>query len=44
MADDLLIVKFIQSSLSCLAPVEWFNCVFCIVEGFGGVLDFIVFW
>jgi len=41
--DGLLIVTCIQSGLSWVAPVESLNCVFCIVEVFCGVPDFIVF-
>jgi len=41
--DDLLIVTFIHSGLSWVAPVESLDCVFCIVEVFCGVPDFIVF-
>jgi len=41
--DDLLIVTCINSGLSCVAQVESLDCVFCIVEVFCGVLDFIVF-
>ena len=42
--DDLLIVTCIHSGLSWVAPVELLDCVFCIVEVFRGVPDFIVFW
>jgi len=42
--DDLLIVMCIHSGLSWVAPVESLDCVFCIVEMFCGVSDFIVFW
>ena len=42
--DDLLIVTCIHSGLSWVAPVESLDCVFCIVEVFCGVPDFIVFW
>ena len=42
--DDLLIVTGIHSGLSGVAPVESLHCVFCIVQVFGGVPDFIVFW
>jgi len=42
--DDLLIVTCIHSRLSWVAPVESLDCVFCIVEVFCGVPDFIVFW
>ena len=41
--DDLLIVMCIHSGLSWVAPVESLDCVFCIVEVFCGVPDFIVF-
>jgi len=42
--DDLLIVTCIHSGFSWVAPVESLDCVFCIVEVFCGVPDFIVFW
>jgi len=42
--DDLLIVTWIHSGLSWVALVESLDCVFCIVEVFRGVPDFIVFW
>jgi len=42
--DDLLIVKCIHSGLSWVAPVESLDCVFCIVDVFCEVPDFIVFW
>jgi len=42
--DDLLIVTCIHSGLSWVALVDSWDCVFCIVEVFCGVLDFIVFW
>ena len=42
--DDLLIVTCIHSGRSWVAPVESLDCVFCIVEVFRGVPDFIVFW
>jgi len=42
--DDMLIVTCIHSGLSWVALVEWLDCVFCIVEVFRGVPDFIVFW
>jgi len=42
--DDLLIVPCIHSGLSWVAPVESLDRVFCIVEVFCGVPDFIVFW
>jgi len=42
--DDLLIVTCIHSGLSWVAPVESLDCVFCIVEVFCRVPDFIVFW
>jgi len=42
--DDLLIVTCIHSGLSWVALVESLDCVFCIVEVFRGVPDFIVFW
>jgi len=42
--DDLLIVTYIQSGLSWLVPVESLDSVFCIIEVFRGVPDFIVFW
>ena len=42
--DVLLIVTCIHSRLSWVARVEWLDCVFCIVEVFCGVPDFIVFW
>ena len=41
---DLLIVTCIHSGLSGLALVGSLDCVFCIVEVFRSVLDFIVFW
>ena len=43
MEDDPLIVTCIHSWLSWVAPVESLDCVFCIVEVFCGVPDFIVF-
>jgi len=42
--DDLLIVTCIHSGLSWVALVESLAYVFCIVEVFCGVPDFIVFW
>jgi len=42
--DHLLIVTCIHSGLSWVAPVELLDCVFCIVDVFRGVPDFIVFW
>ena len=42
--DDLLIVTSIHSGLSWVAPVESLDSVFCIVEIFCLVPDFIVFW
>jgi len=42
--DDLLIVTCIHSRHSWVAPVESLDCVFCIVEVFCGVPDFIEFW
>jgi len=42
--DDLLIVTWIHSGLSWVAPVESLDCLFCIVEVFCGVPNFIVFW
>jgi len=42
--DDLLIVTCIDSGLSWVAAVESLDCVFCMVEVFCGVPDFIVFW
>jgi len=42
--DDLLIVTWIHSRLSWVAPVESLDCVFRIVEVYCGVPDFIVFW
>jgi len=42
--DDLLIVMCIHSGLSWVSPVELLDCVFCIVQVFCGVQDFIVFW
>jgi len=42
--DDLLIGTCIHSGLSWVAPVESLDCVFCIVEVFCGVPDFVVFW
>jgi len=42
--DALLIVTCIHSGLSWIAPVESLNCLFCIVEVFCGVPDFIMFW
>jgi len=42
--DDLFIVTCIHSGLSWVAPVELLDYVFCIVEVFCGVPDFIVFW
>jgi len=40
----LLIVTCIHSGLSWVALVESLDRVFCIVEVFRGVPDFIVFW
>jgi len=42
--DNLLIVTCIHSGLSLVALVESLDCMFCIVEVFCGVPDFIVFW
>jgi len=42
--DDLFIVTCIHSGLSWVAPVESLDSVFCIVEVFCWVPDFIVFW
>jgi len=42
--DDLLIVTCIHSGLSWVALVESLDNVFCIVQVFRGVPDFIVFW
>jgi len=42
--DALLTVTCVHSGLSWVAPVESLDCVFCIVELFRGVPDFIVFW
>jgi len=42
--DDLLIVTCIHSGLSWVGPVASLDCVFCIIEVFSGVADFIVFW
>ena len=42
--DEVLIVTCIHSGLSWVAPGESLDCVFCIVEVFRGVPDFIVFW
>jgi len=42
--DDLLIMTCIHSGLPWVAPVEALDCVFCMVEAFCGVPDFIVFW
>jgi len=42
--DDLLIVTCIHSGLFLVPPVESLHCVFCIVQVFCGVPDFIVFW
>jgi len=42
--DDLLIVTCIHSGLSWVALVEVLDCLFCMVEVFCGVPDFIVFW
>jgi len=42
--DDLLIVRCIHSGLSWVALVESLDCVFCMVEVFWGVPDFIVCW
>ena len=39
-----MLVTFIHSGLSWVALVESLDCVFCIVEVFCGVPDFIVFW
>ena len=41
---DLLTVTCIDSGLSRVVPVESLHCVFCIVEVFCLVPDFIVFW
>jgi len=41
---DLLIVMCIHSGFFCVAPGESLGCVFCMVEVFCGVPDFIVFW
>jgi len=42
--DDRFIVTCIHSRLRWVAPVESLDCVFCIVEVFCRVRDFIVFW
>jgi len=42
--DALLILAFINSGLSWVALVESLDFVFCIVEVFRGVTDFMVFW
>jgi len=42
--DDLLIVTCIPSGLSWVVLVESLDCVFCMVEVFRGIPDFIVFW
>jgi len=42
--DDLLILKCILCGLSWVAPVELLDTLFCIVEVFCGVPDFVVFW
>ena len=42
--NDRLIVAWIHSGLSLVAPVESLDCVFCMVEVFCEVPDFIVFW
>jgi len=42
--DDLFIVTCIHSGLSWVAPVESLDYVFCMVEVFSGLPDFIVFW
>jgi len=42
--DDQLIVTCIHSGLFWVAPVESLDSVFCMVEVFCGVPDFIVFW
>jgi len=42
--DHLLIVTSIHSGRSWVPPVESLEWVFCIVEFFRGVPDFIVFW
>jgi len=41
--DALLIVTCINSGLSWVAPVESFYCVFCIVEVFCWIPEFLVF-
>jgi len=41
--DDLLIGTCIHAGLSWVAPVESLDCLFCIVEVFRGIPDFIVF-
>jgi len=42
--DELFIVTCIDSGLSWVAPVESLEYVFCMVQVFCGVPDFIVFW
>jgi len=42
--DDLLIVTCIHSGLSWVSLVESLDRVFCIVEVFCWVPDFVVFW
>ena len=42
--DDLLIVTCIHSGLYWVALVDSLDSVFCMVEVFCGVPDFIVFW
>jgi len=42
--DDLLIGTCIHSRRSWVAPAESLDSVFCMVEVFCGVPDFIVFW
>jgi len=42
--DDSLIVMCLHSGLSWVALVESLDCVFCIVEVFCWVQDFVIFW
>jgi len=41
--DHLLMVTCIHSGLSWVAPVESLDCVFCILEVFCWIPDFVVF-
>jgi len=42
--DYQFIVTFIHSGLSWVLPVESLDCVFCMVQVFCRVPDFVMFW